>query len=116
MGDFAQLVPTEEEQADEGGFQKERHQTLDGEGCAEYVANVLAIVAPIHAKLEFHGDAGRHTNRKVDAEQCAPELGHLPPDRAIGHHIDRFHDGDDDRQADGQRHEQEVKHRGGGEL
>jgi hypothetical protein len=54
---LGELVPAEEEQADEGGFQEEGHQPLDGQRRAEDVAHVVAVVAPVHAELEFHGHA-----------------------------------------------------------
>jgi hypothetical protein len=79
---LAQLVPAEEEQPDEGRLEEEGHQPFDRQRRAEDVADIVAVVAPVHAELEFHGDAGGDAEHEVDAEQRAPELRHLPPDRA----------------------------------
>jgi hypothetical protein len=116
MTDFRKLVPAEEEQADEGGFHEERHQPFDGQRRAEDVAHVMAVVAPVHAELEFHHHAGGHAHGEVDAEKRAPELGHVAPDHAAGHHVDRLHDGDQHRQPERERHEQKVVQRRDGEL
>ncbi len=51
-------VPAEEEQADEGGLEEERHQPLDGQRRAEDVADVVAVVGPVGTELEFHGQSG----------------------------------------------------------
>jgi hypothetical protein len=111
-----QLVPAEEHQADEGRLEEEGHEPLDGERRTEDVADIVAVVAPVHTELEFHGDAGRDAEDEVDAEQRGPEFRHLPPDRAVGHHIDRLHDRHDDRQTQRERHEEEVIHSGHREL
>jgi hypothetical protein len=116
MGRLRQLVPAEEHQAHERRLEEEGHQPLDGQGRAEDVADVVGVVAPIHAELEFHGDAGRHAEDEVDPEQRGPEFRHLPPDRPIGHHVDRLHDRHDDRQTQRERHEEEVIHCGHREL
>ena len=109
-------VPAEEEQADEGGFEEERHQPLDGQRRAEDVADVVAVVGPVGTELEFHGQSGGDAQRKVDAEQLAPELGHVLVDLLAGHDIDRLHDGQQERQPQGQRHEEKVVHSRHGEL
>ena len=116
MAKLRQLVPAEEEQADEGGFEEEGHQAFDRQRRAEDVADIMAVVAPVHPELELHDDAGRHPQREVDAEQRAPEFGHLPPDHPAGHHIYRLHDGEQDRQSERQRDEEEVVQRGDGKL
>ena len=90
----AELVPAEEEQANEGRLQEEGHEPFDGQRRAKDVPHVMAEVAPVHAELEFHGDAGGHAKREIDAEQRSPELRHLPPDRSHGHDVDRLHDGE----------------------
>ncbi|OIQ71606.1 hypothetical protein GALL_467740 [mine drainage metagenome] len=105
---LGQLVPAEEEQADKGCLKEEGHQPFDRQRRTENVADVLAIIAPVHAELELHRQAGSDAQDEVDAEQGAPELGHLTPDGAVGHDIDRLHDRDDGREAEGQRHKQEV--------
>ena len=116
MLDPAEPVPAEEEQADEGRLEEERHQALDRQRRAEDVADVVRVVGPVGAELELQGDAGGHAHGEVDAEQDAPELGHALPDLATGHHVDRLHDREHEHQAERQRHEQEVIQRGQGEL
>ena len=101
-------IPAEEEEADKGCFEEEGHQALDRQRRAENVADIVAVIAPVHAELEFHRDAGGHPQHEVDAEQGSPEFGHLSPDRPVGHDIDCFHDRDDHGKSQCQRHEQEV--------
>jgi hypothetical protein len=85
-------VPAEEEQADEGRFEEERHQPFDGERHAEDVAHVVRVVGPVGAELEFHRQAGGDAHREVDREELAPELRHVLVDGLAGHHVDGFHD------------------------
>ena len=110
VADLGELVPAEEEEADEGRLEEEGHQPFDRERRAEDVADVVAVVGPVGSKLEFHGDPGGHPHGEVDAEEPAPELRHLPPDLAPGHDVDALHDAKEERKAKGQRHEQEVVH------
>ncbi|MPN15958.1 hypothetical protein SDC9_163294 [bioreactor metagenome] len=114
--ELAHAVPAEEEQTDEGGLQKERHQPFDGQRRAENVAHVVAVVAPVHAELKLHHHAGGHAHGEVDAKEHAPELGHVAPDRAARHHIHRLHDGDENGQAQRERHEEKVVERRDREL
>jgi len=93
MAHLAHAVPTEEEEADKGGFEEEGHQPLDRQRRAEDVAHIVAIIAPVHTELEFHDDAGGHAHCKVDAEKRAPENRGLAPDFAARHHVDAFHHG-----------------------
>ncbi len=116
MADLRQLVPAEEEQADKGRLQEEGHQAFDRQRCPENIADIIAVIAPVHAELEFHHDACGDTEHEIDAEQRPPELRHLPPDLPAGHDISRFHDGKQHGQAECQRHEQEVIQRRHGKL
>ncbi|MDR6354202.1 hypothetical protein Q3H58_000873 [Pseudomonas psychrotolerans] len=109
-------IPAEEEQADQGRFKEEGHQALDGQGCAEDVADIVGVVGPVGTELELHGQAGGDAQGEVDAEQLAPELGHVLVDLFAGHHIDRLHDPQDHHQPQGQGHEDEVIQRGHAEL
>jgi hypothetical protein len=116
MRDLREAVPSEEEQTDERRLEEECHQAFDGERRAEDVADIVAVVAPVHAELEFHDDAGGDAHGEVDAEERSPEERHPPPDLAAGHHVDALHDGHDDRQAERQGNEEEVVHRRRSEL
>ena len=111
-----QAVPAEEEQADEGGLEEEGHQPFDGERHAENVADIMGVIGPVGSELELHGDAGGDAHREINAEQRAPEFHRVAPDRAAGHHIDALHDGDQQREAERERHEKEVVERGQREL
>ncbi len=113
---LGQAIPAKEEQPDKGGFEEESHQALNGQGRAEDVADIVGVVGPVGAELELHGQAGGDAQGEVDAEQLAPELGHVLVDLAAGHHIDRFHDSQDHHQPQGQGHEDEVIQRGHAEL
>ncbi|EGE55402.1 hypothetical protein RHECNPAF_930048 [Rhizobium etli CNPAF512] len=68
MADLRQLVPAEEEQTDEGRLQEEGHQAFDRQRRAEDVADIIAVIAPVHAELEFHDDAGGDADHEIDAE------------------------------------------------
>ena len=61
-------------------------------------------------------EPGGHAEREIDAEQLAPELGHVLVDLLAGHDVDRLHDHQEPGQAEGQRNEQEVVERRGREL
>ncbi|MPM50433.1 hypothetical protein SDC9_97172 [bioreactor metagenome] len=111
-----QAVPAEEEETDEGRFEEEGHQPLDRQRRAEDVADVVRVISPVGAELELHGDAGGDAEREVDAEQLAPELGHVAVDFLAAHHIDRFHDGQQDRQTQRQGNEEEMVKSSGREL
>jgi hypothetical protein len=50
-------------------------------------------------------DAGGDAEHEVDAEQLAPEAGDVRQISLAGHHVDAFHDDQQERQAKGQRHE-----------
>ena len=92
------------------------HQGLDGQRRAEDIAHKARIFGPVHAKLKLHDNARYHTHGKVDEEELSPELDHLFVDLVPCSHIRRFHDGDQDREAQGEGHEEEVIDRRGGKL
>ena len=114
--DLAQTIPAEEEQADERRFKEERHEPFECERCTENVANVVRVVGPVRAELEFHRDAGRNAEGEVDAEQFAPEARHVFPDHATCHHVNGFHDHHEPTKAQCERHENEVIHDRHGKL
>ena len=98
---LGEAIPAEEEQADKGRFEEERHQPFDGQRRAEDVADIVAVIGPVGAELELHGQAGGHAQGKVDAEQLAPELDHVLVDLFAGDDIHRLHDRQDKRQPEG---------------
>ncbi|AEW72721.1 hypothetical protein EcWSU1_01282 [Enterobacter ludwigii] len=100
MLDFAQTVPTEEEQTYKGGFEEEGHQTFNGQRRTEDIPNVVRIVRPVSPELELHGQTGSHAQCKVDTKQLAPELGHIFINLFAGEDVDRFHDGQQERHTE----------------
>ena len=113
---FGQAIPAKKEQTDEGRFEEECHQAFNRQRSAENVTDVMAVVRPVGAELELHGQASGDAQREVDAEQLAPEAGHVLVDLLAGHHIDRLHDGQEEGQTQGQRDEKKVIQRRHGEL
>ena len=105
---LGQPVPAEDPQAEERRLQEERQQAFDGQRRAEDVADEPAVVAPVHAELELLDDAGDHAHGEVDQEELAPELGHPQVAVVAGADPGRLHARDQQREADRQRHEQEV--------
>ena len=65
---LAHPVPAEKEQTDEGRLEKERHQTLDRQWRAKDIADVVRVVRPVRAELEFQREAGGHPHDEIDAE------------------------------------------------
>ena len=116
MRHFRQSVPAEKEQPDEGGLEEKRHQAFDGERRAEDIADIMAVIGPVRAELEFHGDAGGDAHGEIDAEQHAPEFRRLAPDLLAGHDIDALHDAEQNREAERQGHEEKMIHGGQAEL
>nr|AAP55501.1 hypothetical protein [Leifsonia xyli subsp. xyli] len=111
-----QFVPAEDPEADEGRFEEESEQTLQGERGAEDVADEARVVGPVHPELELLHDAGHHSHREVDEEELPEEVGQLQVvdfARAIPGGLEH---GDDRHEADGERHEQEMVDGGETEL
>ena len=65
---LAEPVPSEEEHADERGFQKKGHHAFQRQRRAEHIADIMRVIGPVGAELEFHGDAGGDTHGEIDAE------------------------------------------------
>jgi hypothetical protein len=70
---------------------------------SEYVADIMAVIAPVHAELKLHHNAGSDAHNEVDTKQRTPEFCHLPPDEPSGHDINGFHDGKQHGQTQCQR-------------
>ncbi len=68
----------------------------------------MAVIAPVHAELEFHHDPRCNAHDKVDAKKRTPKFRHLPPDESPRHHVNGFHDGKQHGKTQGQRYEEEV--------
>ncbi len=89
---FAQPIPAEEKEADKSGFEEKGHQAFDRQRGTEDIADIVRVIRPVGAKLEFHSQARCDTQRKVDAKQLAPEFGHVFVDLFTRQDIDGFHD------------------------
>ena len=103
-----QAVPAEDPQAKERRLEEERDERLHRERRAEDVADVARVFGPVHAELELLHDAGRDAEREVDEQQLAVELRESQPLLLAGSHPRGLHDRDQDRQAEGERDENEV--------
>src|ERR1700722_11577884 len=110
MCTLRELVPAEEEEADESRFQEKGHQAFNGERRPEDIADIMAVIGPVHAKLEFHGNARRHAHGEIDAEQQAPELRHPPPYVAPGDDVDALHDAKQNGESEREGDEQKMIH------
>ena len=110
------FVPAEEHDGHEGGFHEEGEDALDGQGCAEDVADEPGVVAPVGAELEFEDEAGGHADGEVDAEEFHPEFGGVEPVRVAGARPDGFHDGHHEGEAQGEGYEHVVVHGREGKL
>jgi hypothetical protein len=95
---------------------KEGQQALDRQRGAEDVADELRVGTPIHPELELLHDAGHDTHREVDQEQLAPELSHPPVLQLTRPVPGGVQSGDQGREPDRDRHEQEVIDGGDPEL
>ncbi len=102
------LLPAEEHHGHEGALHEERHDALDGEWRAEYVAHKPRVVAPIGAKLKLEDEAGGHADGEVHAKQSLPEDGGVFPEGLARAVVARFHNAHDEGEAQRERHKQPV--------
>ncbi len=116
----AEAVPAEDPQAQEGGLHEERDDRLHRQRGAEDVPRVVPEPAPGQPELELHDDAGDDPDGVVDDVELPPEAHHALVQGALPapspQHRPRLDRGDEGRQAQRQRDEQEVCGGGEGEL
>ena len=105
---LGEAAPAEDPQAQEGGLEEEGEERLNGQGSAEDVANEAGVFGPVHTELELLHDAGGDAEGEVDEEELAKETGCLQPVFLAGAVPRGLHDGNQQGQADRQRHEDEV--------
>ena len=110
------LVPAEEQDGQEAGFQEEGEDAFRRQGAAEDVAYATGVVRPVGAELEFHHDAGGHAQREDDAEYLGPEFGLLVVELVFCFQPEAFQCHQYHPQADGHRREDVVEHDGDGKL
>ena len=112
----AHLVPAEEQDGQEAGFQEEGEDAFRRQRAAEDVAHAAGIVSPVGAELEFHHDAGGHAQGEDDAEYLGPEFGLLVVEFVLRFQPEAFQRDQNHPQADGHRREDVVEHDRNGEL
>jgi hypothetical protein len=102
----------EKKEAEEGGLEEKREDAFHGEGHADDAAGAAGELTPVGAELELHGDAGNHTEEKIDGEDFAPEAsGDIVLCllvRIIGAESDRFENDDQKREPHGELGEEIV--------
>ena len=110
------LAPAEEHHGDEGRFEEEGEDALDGQRGAEDVAHEVRIVGPVGAELEFEDQPRGDADGEIDAEEAHPEFGGPEPEFVLRADVEGFHDGDQESQSERQRDEQPVVDGRHGEL
>jgi len=109
-------VPAEDPQPEERGLEEEREQCLDRERRSEDVTDEARVGGPVHAELELLHDPGDDAHGEVDQEKPTVELSQPQPPVVSGPYPRGLEAGHEEPQADRDRHEQEVVHRGNSEL
>jgi len=66
---------SEQESAEEAGFQEEGKHAFHGEGLSDDASGCFGEARPIGPELKFHGDAGDHAHDEIDGEYLRPEPG-----------------------------------------
>ena len=112
----AHLAPAEEHHRDEGRFEEEGEDALDGQRGAEDVAHEVGVVGPVGPEFELEDQARGHADGEVYAEQAHPEFGRAEPERVLRADVKGLHDGDQEAQPERQRDEQPVVDGCHGEL
>jgi hypothetical protein len=99
----------EKEEPKEGGLQEKREDPLHRQWLADDAAGNAGELRPVGAELELHGNAGDHTQQKIDREDLRPEAHRLIPAllaRAQGNQLHHHHQ---QRQTHRQLREQVVE-------
>jgi len=110
------FLPSENPDADEGGFEKKGHGSFNGQQGPEYIPHILGIPGPVGAELEFKGDARDNPQGKINEKKFAPEFGHSQIYRIPCSCIFCFHIGDNNGNPKGQRYKKKMEHGGCGKL
>ena len=100
----------------EAGFEKEGEYPFGGQGCTEDVADEAGIPRPVHAELELHRDAGRHSDREAQGEDPDPEARHSLIDRLARPQVAGEHPHDHPRHSDRDDRKDVVEPHRQGEL
>ena len=111
-----EAIPPEDPDAQEGRLEEEGRQTLHGQWTAEDVADEAGVVRPVHPELELLDQTGHHADGHVDQQQGPEELGEPFEGRVVVLVPTGLEQRNEEGQADGDRHEEEVVDAGRGEL
>jgi len=101
-------LAAEQQHAEKGRFQKERHQALIGQERRNDVAGDVGEAAPVGAELKRHDDAGDDAHAEGDGENPQPELREIQEHGAPGQRVGAFEEGNEGGQADGEGRQQDV--------
>jgi len=106
--------------AEERRLQEERDEPFHRQRGTKDVSHEARVSRPIHSELEFLHDACHHSDRERDEHQLSPEASDPIPNStaiaaafAVGQGL---HGGDEQRQSDRHRHDNEVVDRRRSEL
>ena len=58
-------IPSQDKNGQEARFEEESKNTLGGQRRSEDIPHKTRVLGPVRAKLEFHNDAGCHSNREA---------------------------------------------------
>jgi hypothetical protein len=109
---FRNPVPAEYPEAYECGFEEEGHGGLYGKGGAENVSYVFRVFGPVHPELKFHRNPGDDPEDEIDEKQFSPEFRHPEIHIVASADIPRLHVCHYERQTQGERYEDKMKHAG----
>ena len=116
VGLLRNAVPAEDPDPEERRLQEEGGEAFHGQRPTEHVAHQPRVGGPVHAELELLNESRDHADRHVDQEQRSEEAGQ-PAIRVVAVAVPRrLEQGDQEGQADGDRHEEEVVDARAGEL
>ena len=74
MGPRRNELASEQQHAEEGGFQEERREALVAHQRRHDIGGRIRIPAPVGAELERHDDAGDHAHAEREGEDLYPEV------------------------------------------
>lgn len=112
----ADAVPTEEEDAEESGFECEGEYAFCCQCAAEYVANVFGVGGPVGAEFKFHDDAGGYADAEDEGEDSGVEPGHVFVELVAGFEVHAFHEYHDEAESYAERRIDVVESDGKGKL
>ena len=117
---FAQLIPTENPNAEERRLEEECGQRLESERRTEDISHESSVLRPVHAEVKLLDDTGDDAHRKVDQKQRPEEFDQLldfdAPLVTAAIDVPSLEYRGEDRQSESDGHEQEMINRRDREL